>query len=343
MGVPLGARSRDTAVVTDPLLGKLIDRRYRVLSLLGRGAMCAVYRADDSSGGPPVAVKVLPARLAAQPELAARFKREATTGRRVAHPNVVAISGDGALDDGSLYLVMELLHGRSLGAILDEGRLPVARALAIARQLLDGLEASHALGIAHRDIKPENIQVVGHGELETIKLVDFGLASNDRAAVKLTAVGVAFGTPAYISPEMAMGLPVDLRADLYSVGVVLFQMVTGRLPFPMSETKALLLAHVNDPPPRPRAIAPDAQISRELEAIILRALAKLPEERFASAAELRSALDTVGPAPAPRSRLPLWLGLSLALILSLAGTWWWTHRPATPPNAPAQTRQRARP
>jgi eukaryotic-like serine/threonine-protein kinase len=312
----------------DPLVGQVLDRRYRLVSLLGQGGMCAVYRAEDQTSESAVAVKVLPPQRAAEPELAARFKREATTGRRVVHPNVVAISDNGALEDGSLYLVMELLEGRPLSAILDEGRLPLRRARDLARQLLSGLEAAHALGIAHRDIKPENILVVRRDGEERVKLVDFGLATNDRAAVKLTTAGMAFGTPQYISPEMAMGLPVDVRADLYSVGVVLFQMVTGRLPFAMRETKALLHAHVYDSPPSPSALAPDAKIPPGLEAIILRALEKLPDQRFPSAADMRQALESAAPAGSRRTRWPLWLGLSLAAVILIAGGWWWTHRNA---------------
>ncbi|HUR93760.1 MAG TPA: serine/threonine-protein kinase [Gemmatimonadales bacterium] len=325
----------------DPLVGQVLDRRYRLVSLLGQGGMCAVYRAEDSAGRGPVAIKILPAERAAQSELAARFKREAATGRRVLHPNVVSISDNGALADGALYLVMELLDGRPLSAILDEGRLPVPRAIGLTRQLLSALEAAHALGIAHRDIKPDNLLVVERDGHEVVKLVDFGLATNDRAAIKLTTVGSAFGTPEYISPEMAMGLAVDPRADLYSAGVVLFQMVTGRLPFVMRETKALLHAHVYDPPPSPSSLVPQARISPALEAIILRALKKLPDERFQSAADMRIALDAVAPAGAAPTRWPIWLGLAAAALLALAAAWWWTQRPtppAAPPRPPAKHR-----
>ncbi|HZS41208.1 MAG TPA: serine/threonine-protein kinase [Polyangia bacterium] len=305
----------------DPFLGATVGGRYRVDSLIGEGGLCAVYRAEDVREKRRVAVKVLPAARAAAPELAGRFRREVTTGKRIEHSNVVAISDSGELEDGSLYLVMELLEGRSLAALLAGGRVTLARALAIARQMLVGLAEAHRLGIAHRDVKPENVILVDVGGVETVKLLDFGIASNDRAAVKLTAAGVAFGTPEYISPEMAMGLPADARADLYAVGVVLFQMVTGRLPFTSKDPAALLRAHAQEPAPSPREVTPDGAIPPELDALILRALQKLPEDRYASANDMIAALDQLP--RVKRGGFGRAIFVLIALALVAAAVWWW--------------------
>ena len=263
----------------DPLVNTIVDDRYQVHALVGRGGMCSVYRAEDLRSGSQVALKVLPSERAENAEMAARFQREAATGKRIKHPNVVSISDSGKLADGSLYLVMEFLDGTSLTHLLESGPLPRARAVEIARQMLLGLEAAHQLGIAHRDVKPDNVMIVG----DRVKLLDFGIAKNERAAFKLTAAGLAFGTPEYISPEMAMGLDTDARSDLYSVGIVLFQMLTGRLPFEGDQT-ALLRAHIDAKPPVPN-------VSRALDELILRSLEKLPEKRFPSAAAMIAALD----------------------------------------------------
>jgi serine/threonine-protein kinase len=314
--------STPTPSPSDAMLGKIVEGRYRVVELIGSGGVCSVYRAEDRDRKTSVALKLLPNERAAQPELAARFRREAMVGKRIAHPHVAAVSESGSLDDGSLYLTMELLDGRSLAEILQKGRLPLDRALAIAKQMLSGLEGAHALGFVHRDIKPENVVVVRVGKEERVKLIDFGIAANDRAAIKLTVAGTAFGTPEYISPEMAMGVPVDARADLYSVAVVLFHMVTGRLPFAAKDLRALLRAHVDSPPPRPSAVAPEAKVPAALEQVILRALAKLPEERYESAAEMREALASVDlPRPARRRGPWMWLALIVLFGIAIAVAW----------------------
>lgn len=328
---------------SDPLLGQVIVGRYRVVGVIGHGGMCSVYRAEDRERQRPIALKVLPRDRAATPDMAARFKREAMVGKRIADPHVVAVVDSGSLEDGSLYLAMELLEGRSLAELLQEGRLPVRRAVDIARQMLSGLETAHALGIVHRDIKPGNVVLARSGRKDDVKLIDFGIATNDRAAIKLTVAGVAFGTPEYISPEMAMGVPVDERADLYSVSVVLFQMVTGQLPFSAEDPKALLRAHVHDPPPRPRAVAPE--LPAALEEVILRALAKTPEERFPSASAMRSALEGVLlPRPTRRRRRWVWLGLVLAATVAVAAAWWSRDRSPPKPetSSPAQPQPRSK-
>ncbi len=328
---------RTSTDLLEPLVGKLVvEGRYRIHGVLGRGGMCAVYRAEQLSTGRIVAMKVLPVELAATPELVARFEREATIGRRIEHPHVVAILDSGRLHDGSLYLVMELLEGRSLADVLERGAVDPARALELSAQMLSALEAAHLLGITHRDVKPDNIMLIERDGRELAKLVDFGIASNDRAAFKLTVAGVAFGTPEYISPEMAMGLAVDPRADLYSLGIVLFELLTGRLPFAHKDMKRLLQAHVYENPPSPRAIAPGARISEALEAVILRAIAKLPEQRFGSADEMRKALLACVP---HRSWLRRWaVPIAVGLAVAAAALWWGLGRDAPPPAAAVDDR-----
>jgi serine/threonine-protein kinase len=298
------------------LLGTTVENRYKIHQLLGEGGMCTVYRAEDQKRGLQVALKVMPAARAANSEMAARFNREAAAGKRIQHPNVVFVSDSGALPDGSLYLVMELVEGELLGDLVDKGPLPIPRAVEITRQMLLGLQAAHQLGMTHRDVKPDNVMLSG----DQVKLLDFGIASNERAAFKLTAAGLAFGTPEYLSPEMAMGLAVDLRADLYSVGVVLYQMVTGKLPF-SGDQKALLRAHIDGKPPPPRSIQPG--ISPSLERFILRALNKLPEQRFPTAQAMIDELDASIRKPIPK----WWLVAAAAAIALGAGLLWFFRSP----------------
>ena len=279
------------SVPSRALVGKLIANRYLVADAIGAGGLCTVYRAEDLRRGRDVAVKVLPADKAQHKELAARFHREVTTAKRIDHSNIATIIDSGALEDGALYLVMELLQGTLLSTALEKGRLTTARALIIARQMLVGLGEAHRLGIVHRDVKPQNVMLVDVNGLEVVKLFDFGIASNDRAALKLTAPGTAFGTPEYIAPEQAMGQKVDARADVYGVGVVLFEMATGRLPFESADDLGYLRAHIKQPPPAPSSVAPDAHLGRAVDALVLRALQKEPEARFETAEAMVAAID----------------------------------------------------
>lgn len=298
------------------LVGKLVANRYLVGDVLGAGGLCTVYRAEDLRRGRDVALKVLPADKAEVKEFAARFQREVNTAKRIDHPNVAAITDSGELPDGALFLVMELLQGTLLSNALEDGRMPPARALVIARQMLVGLGKAHALGIVHRDVKPHNVMLVDVGGLETVKLFDFGIASNERAAVKLTAPGTAFGTPEYIAPEQAMGQKVDARADLYGVAAVLFEMLTGRLPFVCKDDIAFLRAHIKETPVSPSSVARDAGIDGDVDALVLKALAKDPNARFATAEEMIAAIDAAAghrPLEARGRRLWLW-AIVLALV-----------------------------
>ncbi|HUS64761.1 MAG TPA: serine/threonine-protein kinase [Kofleriaceae bacterium] len=301
------------------LIGKEIrgTHSYRIERLLGQGGTSSVFRGELLVKGRPVAIKVLHAQWARQPEMALRFQREISTAKRITHPNVVSVSDAGSLEDGSLFLVMELLEGTSLASLIEEGPIPPARALAITRQILFALDAAHQHGVVHRDVKPSNVFIVQKDGQEVVKLFDFGIALNDKAAVKLTAAGTAFGTPEYISPEMAMGQKVDGRADLYSLGVVLFEMVTGRLPFVSGDPIALLRAHINEAAPTPRSVSKD--VPKPLDALIVRAMSKKPDARFPSAEAMRQAVDAA--AGLDSGRRPIaWV---LLLILAVLGYLVW--------------------
>jgi len=285
-------------------LGEVIDGRYRLDALVGRGGMGVVYRAEHVAIRRTVALKLLHASLAGIPELRRRFEREAAAIGRISHPNCVDVSDFGAIADGSLFLVMEYLEGRSLGDLLeDEHHLRPRRALRILRNVLAGLDHAHHAGIVHRDIKPDNVVLVRDGNDTTAKILDFGIAKVIGAAqpeesVKLTQAGVAFGTPIYMSPEQALGNPVDGRADLYSASVMAFEMLTGRPPFFTDDKLEVMSMHTTrEPPAMDEALRdtgyPGARVPRAVEDLIRRGLAKRPDDRFATAADYIAALDVV--------------------------------------------------
>jgi serine/threonine-protein kinase len=298
--------------------GAVIDGRYRLDALLGKGGMGVVYRAEHLALRRTVAVKLLHPGLAAVSDLRSRFEREAIAIGRIDHPNCVSVTDFGKLEDGSLFLVMELLDGRSLGDLLDEeAPLAPGRALRLLRQILAGLGHAHAAGIVHRDVKPENVFVVRDAEgNETAKVLDFGIAKvigggEGGDEVKLTQAGVAFGTPIYMSPEQAFGNPLDGRADLYAASVLAFEMIGGKPPFYADDKLELLSMHTSRPPPsmtavRAKLIAGKAAaqanagatndgpgVTPAIEQLVLRGLAKRPEDRYANAAEYVAAIDAV--------------------------------------------------
>ncbi|HTM22332.1 MAG TPA: serine/threonine-protein kinase, partial [Kofleriaceae bacterium] len=235
-----------------------------MVRLLGRGGMGRVYEAIHVGIGKSVAVKVLAAGGSPVIGDKKRFEREAYATGRMEHPNCVVVSDFGALADGTLFLAMELLRGEALDKLLErERRLPAARALHILRHVLRGLEHAHGRGVVHRDLTTRNIYLVDHlGDRDFAKVLDFGLAKlidsqAESGGGKLTAAGVTFGTPRYMSPEQILGKPVDHRTDLYAASVILFEMVAGRLPFVADDMQQVLMKHVTNPPPRIREVAPD--------------------------------------------------------------------------------------
>jgi len=274
----------------DDRIGSVLAGQYRLEALLGRGGMGAVYRAVQLSVNRPVAIKLISALSASQQrEGLQRFRREADAMAKLRHPNTVRIFDFGSLGEDELFMVMELLEGRDLAERLGrEGALPISEALGIARDALGSLSEAHALGIVHRDLKPANIFLARqHDGSTSAKLMDFGVASikDSASSLKLTMTGEVLGTPTYMSPEQATGKPTDARSDLYSLGITLFQMLTGRTPFETESAAALLLAHVKTPAPRLAKLAPSRTFSEPLQALVDSLLNKDPERRPQSAAE----------------------------------------------------------
>jgi eukaryotic-like serine/threonine-protein kinase len=291
-GIALAAGSWDPT--RDPLASALVDGRYEVLEPLGEGGMGTVYRVRHLSLDRLFAMKVLRRDLAADAELAARFVQEARATAAVKHPGVVSISDFGELDDGTPYFVMELLDGETLASRLrGRGPLSPSESIMVARKIAEALGASHAAGVIHRDLKPENVFLIGKAtgrtEIDDIRLVDFG-AAKVIGGSKLTRPGVVFGTPYYMSPEQASGLPVDARADIYSLGVLLYEMLTGSVPFEADTYMGVLTKHMFAAPVRPSERVPLGVSLGALEEVVLRALDKDPAARYASMAELGHAL-----------------------------------------------------
>jgi serine/threonine protein kinase len=274
------------------LIGMVVDARYRLDATLGRGGMGLVYRATHVGLRRQVAVKILHPSLAASPEVRNRFEREALAVGRVDHPNCVATYDVGRLPDGSLYLAMELLEGRSLADVLEaEGQIATGRALHILGHMLRGLGSIHRAGLIHRDIKPENIFLVRAGDdVDFAKILDFGIAkpisgelSDD--GVRLTQAGMAFGTPIYMAPEQALGNPMDGRADLYAAAVVAYEMLAGQPPFYSDDKLEVMSMHTARPVPpmRNRLIKGGRPIPSSIEKLVLRGLTKKPGDRYSSA------------------------------------------------------------
>ncbi|MFO0680107.1 MAG: protein kinase [Polyangiaceae bacterium] len=290
----------------DPMVGKTLSGRFTLLAKIGAGSMGAVYRARQNPVGRHVAIKVLRADRAIDDVTKARFLREARANSLLASPHTVTLFDFGESESGELYLAMELLEGESLGARLRRvKRLPVKEAVEVARQALASLAEAHAKGIVHRDLKPDNLFFARVPELpgalgETVKVLDFGIAKHIGAgngngpSPSLSAIetqaGTVFGTPRYMSPEQAQAKPLDARSDLYTIGVILYQMVTGRAPFTDDDAIVVMARHIKTFPKPPSEVCPEAQISVDLERAILRALAKDPAARASSAEEMSAEL-----------------------------------------------------
>jgi serine/threonine-protein kinase len=279
---------------SDPLLGTVIDKRYEVVCVLGEGGMGTVYEVKHVTLGRRLAVKALRSDLARDVELGARFIQEAKAAAAVAHPNVVQITDFGSLDSGQPYFVMELLDGLSLRTLIRSGGpIPAARAVNILRQVAEALGAAHDKGIIHRDLKPDNIHVgAAVGDRHVIKVLDFGLAKVAGKS-KLTKNGIVFGTPHYMSPEQATGEAIDHRSDIYSLGVVMYEMFTGKVPFEADTYMGVLTKHMYMQPVPPSRLIGNSRHLGALEDITLRCLEKKPANRFATMTELLERLDRI--------------------------------------------------
>ena len=300
----------------DDLCGVVLADRYQLLRILGQGGMGYVYLAQHVTIDKLMAVKVLGTRWARQLEFRDRFLIEAKASSKIGHENVVEIHDFGTTPNDSVFFAMELLRGEALSELLArEGGLAWPRAKGIALQVCRALHAAHDKGVLHRDVKPENCFRMKRGaNRDFIKVFDFGLAKifgdeNDPHR-SLTRAGAVFGTPEYMSPEQARGKGVDARSDVYATGILLYELVTGQVPFTGETFMDVLTKQVSDEPPPPRAMAPHLDIPADLEAVVLRALRKDKAERFQSMRELAEALAAVptsptsrasDPSPAPRS------------------------------------------
>jgi serine/threonine protein kinase len=285
----------------ESLVGAVLGGRYLIERLLGEGGMGAVYQAEHTHMRKRLAVKVLHPEMSRLPEVVARFEREAMAAAHIDHPNVAAATDFGKLEDGSFFLVLEYVEGKGLREAIDEGRLELGRALHVTRQIASALARAHGLGIVHRDLKPENVMLVTRGDdANVVKVLDFGIAKvpvgelvgdGRTPGQALTQLGMVYGTPEYMAPEQALGEAVDARADLYALGVILFEMLTGARPFEHDSKVALLGMHVTAPIPRMSDRAPDAGVPEEIDALVTKLLAKEATARFADAKELIEALD----------------------------------------------------
>lgn len=292
-----GAKLAETSGWDD---GAIIRGKYRILSKLGQGGMGAVYKASHMVFDELRALKVINPELTTDETFVKRFKQEAVIARKLDHPNAVRVDDLDESEDGLPFIVMEYIEGRSLKDLIEkEGPVEPHRAVRIASQVAAALDAAHRLGMVHRDIKPANIVLIQSPAGEQAKVLDFGIAkikearSADSSGMTLTGTGIVVGTPQYMSPEQALGKrgsELDGRSDLYSLGVVLYQMLTGQLPFKADTTMQILLAHINTPPRPILDVRPDSDIPPSLAAVVMKCLAKDSHDRPASGAALIEAL-----------------------------------------------------
>jgi serine/threonine protein kinase len=343
-----GARGFDEPEVSPPhsgvskapkgLLGQTIDQRYRVEALLGEGGMGLVYRVTHTRLNKPLAIKVLRRENTGDPEVVARFRREAESASAIGNQHIIDINDFGTLIDGSTYFVMECLEGVDLIDAIDVAqRMPEERAIHIALQLCQALGAAHDAGIVHRDLKPENVFLIKRNETaDFVKVLDFGIAKVANGPKRLTRAGEVLGTPHYMSPEQCEGDNVDHRTDIYALGVLLYEMVTGHVPHDADTMMGILTKHMYEDPIPPKLRVP--QISSQLEQVIMRCLEKKPEQRYQTMREIGDDLQrvhtgrqpvgpdtvTLTPTRPPRPERPrvlpvYWAGLGVA-FLALVGT-----------------------
>ena len=311
---------------TDSRVGQVVSGRYRIERLLGEGGMGAVYLAEHTHMKKRVALKLLHPEMSQNAEVSARFEREAVAAAHIEHPNVAAATDFGKTDDGSFFLVLEYLEGTSLRDAMTVGALGAARSLRITRQIALALERAHAAGIVHRDLKPENVMLIRkNDEDDFVKVLDFGIAKvvdaqdaiGERAAGNgqvLTRLGTIIGTPEYMAPEQALGEAVTAESDLYAVGVMLYEMLTGKHPFEPPDRATMLTFHIVAPVPTMRDRAPDVDVPPAIEAMTRQLLEKERKNRPASGRALVEAIDAAAAASGvdPGATTPLSPGSSRA-------------------------------
>ena len=320
------------------LLGQTIDQRYRVEALLGEGGMGLVYRVTHTRLNKPLAIKVLRRENTGDPEVLARFRREAESASAIGNQHIIDINDFGELSDGSTYFVMECLDGLDLIDAIDVAqRMPEERAIHIAVQVCRALGAAHDAGIVHRDLKPENVFLIRRNDTDDfVKVLDFGIAKVANGPKRLTRDGEVLGTPHYMSPEQCEGDGVDHRTDIYALGVLLYEMVTGHVPHDADTMMGILTKQMYEDPIPPKVRVP--QVSEQLEHLIMRCLEKKPEQRYQTMHAIEADLqrvhtgqqpvgpDTVTltptrPPPPERARVsPVYLGGLGMAVLALVGT-----------------------
>lgn len=324
----------------DPSIGEVFEGRYRLDALLGRGGMGAVYRAHQLAVGRDVAVKVLHPTLSADAQTVSRFENEARIIAALRHPNTLKLLDVGRLPDDRVFIVTELVHGETLDVLI-AGGLPLDDGVAILAQVCDALSEAHGQHVVHRDLKPGNVMVERIGARDVAKVLDFGIAKL-AAQPKVTATGAIFGTPAYMAPEQAQGGDVDPRTDVYALGVMLYQLASGRLPFESESPGALMVKHMTEEPPPPSERRAGGVVPPRLEDLILQLLEKDPDDRPQSMDEVRrrlsdpSLLEVPQIAPPPdteelrREAMPPragpWLALVVAVLLASVGWILWHPR-----------------
>jgi serine/threonine-protein kinase len=316
----------------EELVGRTIaDGRYQIVRLLGEGGMGAVYQARQVAMDRLVALKLIQPEIVRSPAAAARFHREMKLTARIEHANTIRVYDFGETQ-GQLFLTMELLRGRTLTQVLKEsGRLDLGRIVRIATQVTRALQAAHSEGVVHRDLKPDNVMLLDqYGEQDLVKVLDFGIAKSlDEQEPGMTTAGAIIGTPAYMSAEQAMGRPVDQRSDLYSLGIMLYEMASGRVPFTASAMTALLVAHATEPPPPLWQVAPD--VAPGLAALVDELLRKDPAARPQTARLVEQRLEAlvgapvlpqipmtvkVQPPPPPKKSRGVWIALASAVLVA---------------------------
>ncbi len=280
----------------DPLIGEVLDERYRIEAELGSGAMGVVYRARHVKIGRAVAVKVLHPHLVNTPTMIERFEREANVAAKLRHQNLVGLLDVGTLADGRRTMILEFANGPSLADVIGSTPIPPARAIFLLRQLCDGLDAAHRVGLIHRDMKPDNIVIeTAVDGTDVPRIIDFGIAllrDGVGDAPRLTEMGMVLGTPAYMAPEQATGSPLDARCDLFALGVIAYEMLAGQVPFEGTNLE-VVYATVSRAPPPIATRSPGVVVDPRLEAIVMRLMAKRPADRFPDARAVRDAIDAI--------------------------------------------------
>jgi eukaryotic-like serine/threonine-protein kinase len=267
----------DLVMLPDPRIGTLLVGRYVIEEVVGEGGMASVYRARHKLTDKQVAVKIMNPLLASDPIVRERFRREARSAQKLAHPNIIEIYDQGDTEDGTAFIVMELLRGESLAPVIARGPLEIDRAIHVMIQIARGVARAHDLEIIHRDIKPENIFLCGREDgSDLVKVLDFGIAKS-RQDSRLTNQGELFGTPQYMAPERIMGKDTGGSSDIYALGVVFFEMLTGELPFNAPDVATFFVKHMEEPPPPLRSL--NARVPDKLDDLVLRMLAKTPADR----------------------------------------------------------------